>query len=242
MNPTRNEILQQNINSLSIIIKNWLLVLEQLEILQSDLESVPLELEILQKQLEQLEAHQKFIQHNSVSAITFKNNSEEFTSFECNRNQAERFQSASSLSQHQQIYRRMLILLESFDHSMANWIVLEEKIANLIALREIIEALQERIYDNKPSDLTEELLKLNHVHQISTQSNPPKLNDKQHSRWRNYAVKICDFTSNKLAMSLIILGLFCGWGVTEYLLNKENSNKKQNNQINQIEKPLLEQK
>ncbi|GAB4226121.1 MAG: hypothetical protein Kow0049_04800 [Stanieria sp.] len=240
MNQTQNEILQQNLNTLTIIIRHWLLILEQLEILQSDLESVPLELEILQKQLEQLEAHQKFIQPKSVKAIALEKGSEDFIVGDLN--QPEHFKNRASSSQYQQIYWRMETLLESFDHSMANWIILEEKIANLIALREIIEALQERIYDNMPSDLTEELLKLNHVHQIPTQSNPPKLHNQQHSRWRNYAVKICNFTSNKLAMSLIILGLFFGWGVTEYLLNKENRTKPQNNQVNQIEKPLSEQK
>ncbi|BAU64675.1 hypothetical protein STA3757_20480 [Stanieria sp. NIES-3757] len=240
MNQTQNEILQQNLNTLTIIIRHWLLILEQLEILQSDLECVPVELEVLQKQLEQLEAHQRFIQPKSIRAIALKKGSEEFISWD--RNQQEHFKDKAFSSQYQQIYWRMETLLTSFDHSMAHWSVLEEKIANLIALREIIEALQERIYDNMPSDFAEELLKLNQVHQISTQSNPPKFNDRQHSRWRDYAVKICDFTSNKLAMSLIILGLFFGWGVTEYLLNPKNITKQQRNQVNQIEKPLSEQK
>ncbi|AFZ36475.1 hypothetical protein Sta7437_2956 [Stanieria cyanosphaera PCC 7437] len=232
MNQTQNEILQQNLNTLTIIIRHWLLILEQLEILQSDLENVPLELEILQQQLEQLESYQRFIGHNSVDKYT-PNKS---------RNQEELFKAASSLSQHQQIYGRMQTLLESFDHSMIHWIALEEKVANLIALREVIEALQERIYDHMPSDFGEELLKLNQVHQIPTQSKPSKLNERGDSRWRKYVVKIGNFTSNKLAMSLIILGLFFGWGITDYILNKENLNKQQNNEVNRIEKPSSNQK
>ena len=124
MNETTSLNFQQQLESISLILEHWLPILEEMELIEKNIEYLPNELEKIRKY------------------IHIYNQSKDQSS---PHNQLDLFAFQQSANKEKILYLKLQHILESLDEEIPHLMFLEEKIKNVICLREVTEALQEHI-------------------------------------------------------------------------------------------------
>lgn len=126
MNNTTYLSFEQQLESLSLILEHWLPILEEMELIEKNIEDLPYELEKVRQ----------YIQNNSKGKDKDKDDERHwFNSVDFQR----------STNQEEILYHKLQDILASLDREIPHLLFLEEKIKNVLCLREVTEALQENI-------------------------------------------------------------------------------------------------
>lgn len=124
MNKTAHLSFEQQLESLSLILERWIPILEEMESIEKNIEDLPYELEQVRQYIQDYTQNQE------------KNNS---------RSWLNSFNFKQSTNQEEILYLKLQSILASLDKEVPHLLFLEEKIKNVLCLREVTEALQERI-------------------------------------------------------------------------------------------------
>ena len=136
MNETTSLSFQQQLESLSLILEHWLPVLEEMELIERNIQDLPAELETIRQYIQSYnQAQANKDEHNWLVSLAEKRASNK-----------ERI-----------LYLKLQHILASLDEEIPHLLFLEEKIKNLICLREVTEALQEHIKNQSHSDYQPDL-------------------------------------------------------------------------------------
>ncbi|MDJ0636558.1 MAG: hypothetical protein QNJ34_25495 [Xenococcaceae cyanobacterium MO_188.B29] len=153
MNETASLNLQQQLESLSLILEHWLPVLEQMELIEKNIEDLPYELEtIRQGILSYNKSKEKSDDHSWLSSVAFQ----------------------QSANKEKILYLKLQQILESLDDEIPNLLFLEEKIKNIVCLREVTEALQEHIHNKSTTNYLPDFPVRENIQLIREPNNKPK--------------------------------------------------------------------
>ena len=153
MNETTSLNFQQQLESISLILEHWLPVLEEMELIEKNIEYLPNELEKIRKY------------------IHIYNQSKDRSS---GRNQLDSFAFQQSANKERILYLKLQHILKSLDEEIPHLMFLEEKIKNVICLREVTEALQEHIQTKSTASYLPDFPVRENTQPIKKLNNKPK--------------------------------------------------------------------
>ena len=185
MSKSIQNIEQQDIESLVIILENWLTLLCQMQAVQDNLYTLPTEINSLKKKCD-----------------------------------------LTNLSEKKLLSDRVTSLLSSLDAEIPKLIKLEEKINNIVVLREILEALQQKL-KNEPCHKYEQsfeqarLVATKNEQHIETETNITE----NKSRFAPYKQKISNFWQKNYSISGVVFGVatLAFYSLYSYHISQEKS-------------------
>ncbi|MBE9167200.1 hypothetical protein IQ238_06525 [Pleurocapsales cyanobacterium LEGE 06147] len=194
--------LRQDLAGITIILEHWLPVLEQMDKIQENLGDLPDNLKILRQQLKELDRNSnqstKSLRHGVSRAE--KINSDRVRQLE------------------------MQTLIKNLEAELPRLVFLEEKINNLIALKEILEALRERVQNKITSTYDAEFQQLKYnLDRVRLKEESPRqsgarqqnlLGVHQVNNSNRFKKLFNNSTSENLGIGLTILfGFFLSWSI-----------------------------
>ena len=215
MNETTSLSFQQQLESLSLILEHWLPVLEEMELIERNIQDLPKELETIRQYIQSYNQSQaKDDEHSWLSSIAFQN----------------------SANQEKILYLKLQHILASLDEEIPHLLFLEEKIKNLICLREVTEALQEHIRTQSNTSHHPDLLVVKNSKKIQEQ------NQKSNSRfsslrsfWQNL---INSKRFNKRMKFILFFGLILIWNIFSNFMYAHVVDKNFDTQVTNMEHRL----
>ena len=165
MSKSIQNIEQQDIESLVIILENWLTLLCQMQTVQDNLYTLPTEINSLKKKCD-----------------------------------------LTNLSEKKLLSDRVASLLSSLDAEIPKLIKLEEKINNIVVLREILEALQQKL-KNKPCHKYEQSFERAKLYAAKNKQYIETNISENKSRFAPYKQKISNFWQKKYSITGIVFGV-----------------------------------
>jgi chromosome segregation ATPase len=209
--------LRQDLTCATVILEHWVSVLEQMKKIQGNLADLPDDLQILKQQLNDLEENQNYYTNNLHNKT----------------NQASKINSDSALRMlpHRLKHLEMQNSINNLERELPRLVFLEEKINNLIAQKEILEALQERIQNKTTNTYDAEFQQLKNnweylkfqgdsLNYRSVKPQKPfqagQINKRNQTQRRRNPFKNVrnNSTSENLGIGLTLLfGLFLSWSI-----------------------------
>ena len=165
MSKSIQNIEQQDIESLVIILENWLTLLCQMQTVQDNLYTLPTEINSLKKK--------------------------------CDLN---------NLSEKKLLSDRVAFLLSSLDAEIPKLIKLEKKINNIIVLREVLEALQQKL-KNKPCHKYEQSFEKARLYAAKNKQHIETNITENKSRFAPYKQKISSFRQKHRSINGLVFGV-----------------------------------
>ena len=207
MNKVERLTLQQQIESLTIILEHWLPVLEQMELIKSNLENLPTELEKIQQNLNNQKRKQTKSKNEELSGMIAFN---------------------KEANTQKMLNLKLKNILTSLDAETPRLIRLGENINNLVCLREIIEALQERIeiQSNNDDDAGFQLREKKEQNNIFKYI--------RHS-WQNLSNQT---KFNRKIKLTLVFGLLLSWNLLSNFIYTQTVNKNIDNKVTNMETRL----
>jgi Fe2+ transport system protein B len=140
--------LRQDLACITVVLEHWIPVLEQMEKIQANLGDLPGSLKVLRQQLNELDRNSNLSSKNSWNKVS----------------------NAEKINRDRLRHLEIQTLINNLEKEIPRLVFLEEKITNLIALKEIIEALQERVKNQITSSYDAEFQELKyHLEQARLQ-------------------------------------------------------------------------
>lgn len=215
MNETTSLSFQQQLESLSLILEHWLPVLEEMELIERNIQDLPKELETIRQYIQSYNQSQaKDDEHGWLGSIAFQN----------------------SANKEKILYLKLQHILASLDEEIPHLLFLEEKIKNLICLREVTEALQEHIRTQSNTSHHPDLLVVKNSKKIQEQ------NQKSNSRfsslrsfWQNL---INSKRFNKRMKFILFFGLILIWNIFSNFMYAHVVDKNFDTQVTNMEHRL----
>lgn len=211
MNKVERLTLQQQIESLTIVLEHWLPVLEQMELIKSNLENLPTELEKIQQNLNTQKRKQAKSKNEELSGTISVN---------------------KDANNQKILYSKLKNILGSLEAETPRLILLGENIDDLVCLREIIEALQERIEIQSNNDYGAEFQSIKGKEQKEEQNNIFRYISHSWQNLRNQTK-----VNHKIKLTLVF-GLLLSWNLLSNFIYTQTVNKNVDNQVTNMKNRL----
>ena len=201
--------LQQKIENLTNILDHWVPVLEQMELIKNNLKQLPNELEKIQQNIH-VENRQQARRSNqkvlSLIAISQEINNQKI------------------------LNSRLQSILASLEAETPRLILLGENISDLVCLREIIEALQERLEIKTTDDYEAEFYSFPEKKEQEPKQN--KILGYLGHSWHNI---INQTKSNRKIKFALVFGLLLGWNLLGTFIYKQAVDRNDEHQVINME-------
>ena len=211
INKVEHLSLQQQIESLTIILEHWLPVLEQMELIKNNLSDLPRELENIQQNLN--DRNRKKFKHKNKESLENINVNKE-------------------VNEQKILNSKLENILASLEAETPRLMLLEENINNLICLREVIEALQERIKIQSITNYSAEFQSIKNNKQNPEQNKRFKY--LRHS-WQNLGHQT---KFNRRMKLVFVFGLLLSWNLLSNFIYHQTVNQDIDNQVTNMEETL----
>ena len=209
INKVEHLSLQQQIESLTIVLEHWLPVLEQMELIKNNLSDLPKELENIQQNL------------NDQNRKKAKN-----------KDLLENVNGNKEVNERKILNSKLENILARLEAETPRLMLLEENINNLICLREVIEALQERIKIQSITNYSSEFKSIKNYAQNQEQNKRFKYLRRS---WQNLGNQT---KFNRRIKLVFVFGLLLGWNLLSNFIYNQTINQNIDNQVTNMEKPL----
>ena len=215
MNETTSLSFQQQLESLSLILEHWLPVLEEMELIERNIQDLPDELETIRQYIQSYNQIQgKNDEHSWLGSISFQ----------------------QSTNKEKVLYLKLQHILASLDEEIPHLLFLEEKIKNLICLREVTEALQEHIRNQANTSYHLNVSDVKNTKQIKEQKNKPNnIFSFLRSFWQNI---INTKRFNKRMKFILFFGLILVWNIFSNFMYAHVVDKNFDTQVTNMEHRL----
>ena len=196
MNETTSLSFQQQLESLSLILEHWLPVLEQMELIESNIQDLPSELETIRQYIQSYDRDRaKNEAHSWLGSTAFQR----------------------STNKEQILYLKLQHILASLDEEIPHLLFLDEKIKNLVCLREVTEALQENIRTQYNTNNTSYHPGLSVIKQTKQTKEPSKKPNKPNNIFHSLRSFWQNLTNpkrfNKRMKFILFFGLILVWNI-----------------------------
>ncbi|MDJ0691522.1 MAG: hypothetical protein QNJ41_23840 [Xenococcaceae cyanobacterium MO_188.B32] len=215
MNETTSLSFQQQLESLSLILEHWLPVLEEMELIERNIQDLPDELETIRQYIQSYNQSQaKNDEHSWLGSISFQ----------------------QSTNKEKVLYLKLQHILASLDEEIPHLLFLEEKIKNLICLREVTEALQEHIRNQANTSYHLNVSDVKNTKQIKEHNNKPNnIFSFIRSFWQNI---INSKRFNKRMKFILFFGLILVWNIFSNFMYAHVVDKSFDTQVTNMEHRL----
>ena len=215
MNETTSLSFQQQLESLSLILEHWLPVLEEMELIERNIQDLPDELETIRQYIQSYNQSQaKNDEYSWLGSIAEKR----------------------SANREKILYLKLQHILASLDEEIPHLLFLEEKIKNIICLREVTEALQEHIRTQSNTSYDPNFSVIKNSKPINEQTKKPQgMFSSLRSLWQNI---INPKRFNKRMKFILFFGLILVWNIFSNFMYAHVADKNFDAQVKNMEHRL----
>ncbi|MGK7948987.1 MAG: hypothetical protein AB4368_09335 [Xenococcaceae cyanobacterium] len=215
MNNTTHLSFEQQLESLSLILEHWLPVLEEMELIEKNIEDLPYELDKVRQCIhDRSKEREKNNERNWLNSVSLPR----------------------ATDREQALYLKLENILSSLDREIPHLLFLEEKIKNVLCLREVTEALQEHIKAQASASYLVELEKNQKTKQFKQLPQPNRpIWQPLVSFWHNL---INPKRFNKKMKFVFFFGLILVWNIVSNFIYTQVVDNNLNNQVSNMEHRL----